>query len=214
MLRKIYLHGKIGRKYGRMVELDVNTTAEAVRALAANFPEIMKDLRDGSWHVIRGDVKTGMDLGEEHITDFQLGSAELHFMPVVAGSKRQGLLKIILGVVLVGAAFAMSGGALATPIAGGMLGGATYGNMAMLGAALALAGVSQLLAPEEKEEKDESSFTMSGPGNAYEQGSPIPLVYGMVITGGVMISGGIDIENIGVSSNQLDGKGGNAGGKK
>lgn len=213
MKRKVFLHGAIGRKYGKMFELDVETTGEAVRALAANFPEIMKDFRDGAWHIMRGDKKTGMDLGEDEIAAFRLGNAELHFMPVVAGSKRQGLLKIVLGVALIGAAFAFSGGALGTAIGGGMMGGMTYGNMAMMGAALALAGVSQLLAPEEKEEKDESSFTMSGPGNAYEQGSPIPLVYGHVITGGVMVSGGIDIENIGVSGNQLDGKSG-GGGKK
>lgn len=214
MLRKIHLHGAIGAKYGEVFELDVETTAEAVRALGANFPELLKDLREGAWHIMRGDPDTGMDLAEEQLVGFRLGKAELHFIPVVAGSKRGGLLKIILGVALIGAAFAFSGGALAAPIGGGMLGGMTYGNMAMMGAALALAGVSQLLAPEEKEKKDESSFTMSGPGNAYEQGSPVPLVYGFVITGGVMVSGGIDIENIGVGGNELDGKGGSGSGGK
>lgn len=213
MLRKIYLHGALGEKYGDVFELDIETTAEAVRALSANFPEIVKDLREGAWHIIRGDADKGLDLDETMITGFRLGNAELHFIPVVAGSKRGGLLKIVLGVALIGAAFAFSGGLLATPIAGGMIGGMTYGNMAMMGAALALAGVSQLLAPEEKQKKDESSFTMSGPGNAYEQGSPVPLVYGMAITGGVMVSGGVDIENIGVGGNELAGLGGK-GGKK
>jgi hypothetical protein len=53
---------------------------------------------------------------------------------------------------------------------------------------------------------------MSGPGNTSDQGAPVPLVYGEVITGGVLISGGVDIEKIAVT-----GSGGGSvgsGGKK
>jgi predicted phage tail protein len=198
-MRKIHLHGALGKKYGAVFELEVMTAGEAVRALSANLPGFMMDIREGAWHVVRGDdVDNGFDLDEDDIASFKLGRGDLHIVPHVAGSKRGGLLKIILGVALLGAAFAFSGGALATPIMGGALGGATYGNMAMIGVALALAGVSSMLAPEEKDEssKNDSSFTMSGPGNSYEQGSPIPLVYGEVITGGVLVSGGIDVEQI------------------
>ena len=62
--------------------------------------------------------------------------------------------------------------------------------------ALAAAGVSQLLAPEEEDQKKNDSFTMSGPTNIYEQGYPIPLVYGRVITGTLLVSGSVDIEDI------------------
>lgn len=198
-MRKIHLHGALGKKYGVLYELEVATAGEAIRALSANLPGFMMDIREGAWHVVRGDdVDHGLDLGEDDIGTFKLGRGDLHIVPHVAGSKRGGLLKIILGVALVGAAFAFSGGALATPIMGGALAGATYGNMAMIGVALALAGVSSMLSPQEKDEsgKNDSSFTMSGPGNSYEQGSPIPLVYGEVITGGVLVSGGIDVEQI------------------
>ena len=199
-MRKVILHGALAAKYGEEFELEIGTAAEAIRALAANFPEFMLDIREGAWHIVRGDADTGMDLGEEDVATFRLGRADLHIMPYVVGSKRGGVLKIILGVALVGLSFGMG---LATPIiGGGALGGLTYGNMAMFGAALALGGVSQMLSPEQKDEgnKDDSSFTMTGPGNSYEQGAPIPLVYGEVITGGVLVSGGIDIERIKVDS--------------
>ena len=118
-------------------------------------------------------------------------------MPAIAGSKRGGLLKIVLGAVLVGAAFALSGGMLAAPIAG-VLGqaGFTYGSLAMLGLATAVVGVSSLLAPEEKANEKNDSFLFSGPGNTSEQGVAIPLVYGEVITGGVFVSGGLEIEKL------------------
>ncbi|OWZ90342.1 hypothetical protein B9J07_27525 [Sinorhizobium sp. LM21] len=217
-MRKIVLHGALGDRYGHEFTLDVKTAGEAVRALSANFPGFMKDIREGVWHLVRGrEVDTGMSLGESDITDFKLGRADLHIVPYVAGSKRGGLLKAILGVVLIGAAFAFTGGALATTIgAGTAFGtlGVTGTHVALFGAAVALAGVSSLLAPEEKADQGDGSqsFTMTGPGNTYDQGAPVPLVYGEVITGGVLISGGIDIERIAVT-----GSGGGSvgsGGKK
>lgn len=195
-MRRIFLHGAIGDKYGREFSLDVKTAGEAVRALGANFPGIVKDFRDANWHVVRGDdIDTGLALDIDDLNTLKLGSGDLHFVPYVAGSKRGGLLKMVLGIALVGVGFFMGG--FAAPIMGGALGGMTWGNVMMIGAAVALAGVSQLLAPEEKSDEDkESSFTFNGPGNAYDQGAPVPLVYGEVITGSVMVSGGIDIEKI------------------
>lgn len=203
MLRKVYLHGKLGKTYGREFALDVTTAGEAIRALAANFPSFMKDIRDGAWHIVRGSSpKRGMELDEGEVASLRLGSGDLHIVPHVAGAKNNnGLLKVILGVVLIGAAFAFTGGALAAPIANGALGGITGTQVALFGAAVALAGVSSLISPEKKEEEKDgsNSFTTAGPGNTYDQGNPVPLVYGEVITGGVMISGGVDVERIAVT---------------
>lgn len=197
-MRKIYLHGELGKRFGFEIELEVETATEAVRALCVNFPGFEIAMRSGEFHVVRGkNIDSGRDLDLEMCQTYRLGKAPLHIAPVVAGSKRGGLLKIVLGVALIGAAFFFSGGALATPIASGALGGMTYGNMAMLGVALAVSGISQMLAPEEKAEKDEQSFLLSGPGNTYDQGGALPLVYGEVITGGTMASVGIDIEQLG-----------------
>ncbi|MBY3231886.1 tail assembly protein [Rhizobium laguerreae] len=218
-MRKVILHGSLGDKYGKEFSLDVRTAGEAVRALAANFPMFMKDLREGAWHVVRGrKIDSGLALDETQISGFRLGKGDLHIAPFIAGSKRGGLLKVVLGVVLIGAAFAFTGGALATAVgAGSAFGslGITGTQVALFGAAVALAGVSSLLSPEEKakEEDGSQSFTMSGPANTSDQGVPVPLVYGEVITGGVLISGGIDIQQIAVTG---DGGGsiGAGGGKK
>jgi len=212
-LRKVYLHGALGEEFGREFELNVKTAGEAIRALSANFPQFLQRIREGAWHVVRGkSVEKGMSLGEDDISTFNLGRGDLHIMPAVAGSKNSGgLLKIILGAVLVGAAFLFTGGALAQPIMAGALGGVTGTQLALVGVAVAVAGVSQLLAPEEEsKDDDDSSFTMAGPGNTYEQGQPVPLVYGEVYTGGVLISGGIDIERMAANGK----KSGSIGGKK
>lgn len=204
MLRTIHLHGALANKYGETFKLDIVTAGEAIRALTANFPTFMNDIRNGAWHIVRGkDIDKGISLDEDQVASFRLGDGDLHIVPYVAGSKRGGLLKVILGVVLIGAAFMFTGGALAGTIgaAGSMFGGITGTQVALFGAAVALAGVSSLLSPEQKaEDEKQDSFTMSGPGNTYNQGAPVPLVYGEVITGGVLISGGVDIERIKVGS--------------
>lgn len=193
-MRNIYLYGRLAKKFGAVFRLDVHTASEAVRALMANFKDFEKEIRKGSYHVVRGNhLDTGMSLAEADLTEFKLGSGDLHIAPVIKGSKRGGLLKIILGVVLVGAAL-FSG--IGTAFMGGLGVGATWGNVAMLGVAMAAAGVSQLLAPEESEDKKNESFTFSGPTNIYEQGFPLPLVYGRVITGTLLGSGSVDIEDI------------------
>jgi predicted phage tail protein len=205
MKRDVILHGHLKEKFGDKFSLDVATAGEAIRALNVNFQTFIEELKEGSYYIICGDQEQGLSLDLEDVNEFKLGSKELHIMPVIEGSSSEGkgggILKAILGVALIGAAIFFSGGALAAPIANGAMMGMTYGNLAMMGLALTLAGVSQLLSPQEKkdEDKKDESFIFSGPGNSYEQGSAVPVIYGEVITGGVMISGGVDIENIGVA---------------
>jgi predicted phage tail protein len=196
-MRKVHLHGHLGATFGPVHEIEVATAGEALRALGANFRNFMTVLKEGAYEVVRGDKKSGHALDVDDINEFRLGrdDADLHFIPVVAGAKRGGILKAILGVVLVGAAMFMSGGALATALPG--LGGITWGNVAMIGLGLAVAGASQLLTNQEKKkEESDQSYTLSGATNTYEQGNPVPLVYGEVITGGHLISAGVDIEQL------------------
>jgi predicted phage tail protein len=199
-MRNIILHGKLKKEFGESFSLNVSTVGEAIRAIGSQIPNFVEEIKKGTWYIVRGDPKTGLYLGEEDVNTFNLGSADLHILPKLKGAKNGGgALKAVLGVALIGMAFFFSGGALAAPImaGGGLLGGMTWGNIAMMGVAMAVTGVSQLLSPEEVASDKQDSFSFSGPGNVYDQGAPVPLVYGRVITGSVMVSGGIDIENIG-----------------
>lgn len=204
MKRNIILHGELAERFGKSFALSVKTAHEAVRALAIQIPGFGQAVHDGAWHVVRtkpnsDDPDAGTSLDEDMLDSFQLGRGDLHIMPVVAGSKRSGLLKIILGVALIGGAFigAAFGGGLAAPLAAsGAMHSITWGNVAMIGLAVAAAGVSEMMAPDEETEKKEESYLFSGPQNTYAEGAPVPLVYGEVYTGGVLISIGMDVEDI------------------
>jgi predicted phage tail protein len=200
-MRNVHLYGQLQEISSKPLALEVATAAEAIRAIGTQIPRFLELLHEGSYEVIRGNRdETGMWLDLDEVAGFNLGQADLHIVPVIEGAKGSGgIIKTVLGVALIGAAVFFSGGTLAAPIAGGSMLGLTYGNMAFMGLVLALSGVSQLLSKPSNDKKDKKtdSFMLSGPSNSYDQGSPVPLIYGEVITGGVLISGGIDIENIG-----------------
>lgn len=173
-LRRIHLHGFLGEKYGAQHDLAVESTAEAVRALCVNFKDFREDFWPGYFRIVRGDPETGMHIDEETV-HFQLGSADLHFIPVPSGGKDGGGGKAIVGAIILVAAIVLApftggsslgvagmtlgpGGSIAATgvAAGGLsataftIAGATvtYGNIAMFGAMMALQGAAQMLSPQ------------------------------------------------------------------
>ena len=71
-----------------------------------------------------------------------------------------------------------------------------------VGASLALSGVADLLTPVPKtpdfssEQDPRLSFKFSGLQNTSRAGTPVPIVYGEIFTGSVVISAGVDTEQV------------------
>ena len=197
-MRNVYLHGFLGEKYGPIYRLKVATAGEAIRALNANFKGFTRDMSEHEWEVVRGAEDTGMRLGLEDTNAFRLGNADLHFIPVVAGSKRSGLVKTLLGGALIGAAlFMVTGGLSAVAGAGvaAMAPAGLAGNLGMVGLALTVAGVASLLSPKTNPQKTGNGASYAlGAVNVYTQGNPVPLVYGEVNAGSVVVSSGLSVE--------------------
>lgn len=214
MLRKIVLHGNLSELYDEDIYFDVDSVAEAVRACCYQIDGFESVFRSGSYHVhLNKD-----DYIDETILSFVLGKNvnEIHFIPVISGSKGGGG-KAILGIAMIGLAFATGGvgliaggvglqtgagvGALAG-IYGGV--GISASSIAMLGVSMVLGGVSQMLSPQVSsasadtyERPDQRpSFIFNGPVNVAEQGGPVPLVYGRIRTGSVVVSSGLNTEQI------------------
>lgn len=214
-MNTIHLHGRL-KRFGGPFRLDVETPAEAVRALCSMLPGFGQAVRAGSWRVIRGKRRGGMELDVESL-EMRLGG-EMHIAPALIGAKKGGTGKIIIGAVILAAAIIAAPavvGALgptlgmATPIvaAGGF--SVTYTSVAMVGAALMLQGLSQMLAPTPKagpEIDTRSSYLLGGTANVVEQGSPVPLVFGKIRTGSVIISSGTSVQRIGAPTENLRAK--------
>ncbi|CAO3459803.1 hypothetical protein [Azospirillum argentinense] len=211
MLRTIHLYGRLSREFGAAIRLDVASAAEAARALEANFPgRFYRAIRDGAFKLVRGDRHHGLVLGEEELR-FQLGSADLHVIPVPKGhGKGKGGAKVVVGLAIMAVAVVASGGAAAVAAGQGLAGFSaamgsgflSWGTLGMVGLTMTLSGVSQLLSPTPKmadsfEAVDKRpSFLFNGPVNAQEQGGPLALIYGRVRVGSTVGSAGMAVEQV------------------
>jgi hypothetical protein len=137
----------------------------------------------------------------------------MHIIPVVEGSGsggNKGIMTAVLGLAMIAAAVVTAGAAVGglpglVPAMGTIgaelpiLGCVTLAKVATFGAILALGGISQLLTQPPKSDynsrdKEKASFLFSGAVNRQEQGVPIPVIYGQVRVGSIVVSSGIDIE--------------------
>lgn len=194
-MRIVRLNGELGKKYGRVHKLDVRTPAEAVRALCANFPGLQQDMISSQDRGVGYKCVVDREEIDSDMLSYPM-SKSFSITPMVAGAGKLG--RIILGVVMIAAAFALApvtGGAslgMATPIFGTF----TFASLAWMGVAVTLSGVAQLLAPTPKftEAKKEENPYFDGAVNVTAQGSAVPVGYGRLIVGSAVISAAITVQ--------------------
>ncbi|WP_150679082.1 tail assembly protein [Pandoraea pneumonica] len=192
-LRTIRLYGSLGARFGRVHRFVVSNAAEAIRAMCVQFKGFEKELIDSR----RNGVAYALFIGKRNISQSELsfppGKDDIRIAPVLRGSKRGGLLQVVLGAALIAASFIPGLNAVAWSGASTFLG--------MTGASLALGGVVQLLSPQQsglsaKDSPDNgASYNFNGPVNTQAQGNPVPTGHGRMIIGGPVISAGIYAED-------------------
>jgi predicted phage tail protein len=204
-LRTIRLHGELGRLFGRMHRLAVQSSAEAVRALGVLFPEFQAYLARSKDRGLAFAVFYGKrNIGEDEL-GHPPGNAEIRIAPVVQGSKNSGGLQVVLGIALIAAATFATGGlaGLASASAWGsaLSAGGFAGATAMFGLSLAIGGVAQMITGQQaKIDSSESvdnrpSYNFTGIKNTITQGNPVPLCYGEMTAGSAQLSLGIRAED-------------------
>lgn len=216
-MNTIRVYGTLAKYLGRNVfEAEIRTAAEALRFLGANFPGLRQ-------HVLsqRYVIAVGRHLLTATELLHPIGSQELRIIPVFTGAI--SLDQILnpsggtsnpnnvptpssstsggggggfnLGSTLLGFAASIFGGSALSALVVGAVGiGLSYvasslssGNPSNLQASSS--GSPRPAGPRE-------SFSFSGIQNTTRQGVPIPVVYGETIVGSVVISAGIDTEQV------------------
>ena len=197
MLRKLKLYGQLAEFIGhKEFEIKVNSVAQAVSFLVHNFPEVERFMNPKYYQVKVGNY----DIDESELA-YPVGQEDIHFIPVIAGSG--GLGKALLGAAMIGLAFA-TGGITSFSLAKGLTGTFLAKTAVYLGASLVISGVAEMLFPlpdisDFKSEDDPSiSFNFSGIQNTSRAGIPVPVIYGEVFTGSVVISAALDTAQVDV----------------
>ena len=203
MLKKVKLYGDLAEVTGhKEVDVAVNSTAQAVSFLINNFPKLESYMANRYYRVLVDEQE--IDTEQLH---FPVGQSEIKFVPVIQGAGGN-LGRVLLGGALIavsmGAFGAFGAGAISFGASGGGFAAASLGAKAAfgIGASLVLSGVSGMLFPVPKmpefssEQDPRLSFRFSGTQQTSRAGTPVPVVYGEIITGSVVISGGIDTEQV------------------
>lgn len=189
-LREIRLYGTLGKRFGKVHRLAVQSVAEAVHALSVIVPGFEAWLRAherAAFKVWSG--RANLSVGE--LSD-PVGQREvIRIVPVVTGAKKAGIGNIIIGALLWVAAIAYG-------VTTGDL--ATATKIAELGTLFLLGGVIQMLSPQRTAKDDQvenlPSYNFGGAVNVTTEGGPVPLCYGRMIIGSVVISGGISTDDL------------------
>lgn len=180
MRRTVYFTGELKDKFGDSIVLDSDDLKDITKGIDANRPGFILNL-----HSL---LERGLDLRvynagkyidpEKDGPLFPLAKGDLILS--VAPQGEGGMKEILAGILLVILAFALPG-----PVA------STWGSSALLtiGLNLTMMGVQELLAPEIGEEEDpEDTYIFSGPKNSFSSGQAVPIVYGEVRLGGLVIN--------------------------
>lgn len=193
MMRVIKVYGQLAKFLGRRsFKAAVSSPAEAVRFLLANFPQLEGHMIDQHYKISVGRHELEAGSQPDQLR-YPVAEAEpIRIIPVVAGAGAVG--RIIAGVALVAAAFV---------IGQPWLGATAFSLIVGVGASLALGGVAQLLSPvpqvdsgKNSDKDPRKSYSFSGIQNVSRQGVPVPVVYGETLVGSIVVSAGINTEEV------------------
>lgn len=193
MIRDIILYGEARKLFGKKYRLDVESPAEAIKALSMmvdGFREWLLKNKDEKFVV----TVNGKSIEESMLTARGEGDITIRVASIRA-RKGGGAFGIIAGLALI--AFTWWSPSLWV-----------FANQSVLyavGAGLVLSGAAMMLSPQLKpsDDKDDGklkSHTFGIQQNS-GQGDPVPVVYGEILAKPVVISSGIStITTIGISS--------------
>lgn len=189
-MKTIILHGVLAKKFGKSFRLSVGSTKEAMRALCvqlAGFEAFMMNAhKQGLRFAVFHDKH---NVGENEL-DMTHTAKIIRVVPVVEGSKKEGVLETVIGAVLVVAGVVVTGMGFAP--AGAALIGAGIGLM--------VGGISQMLMPkvdaqDNNQDGNKANKGFGGAITTVAQGNPVPILYGEREIGGFIVSAAIYAED-------------------
>ena len=200
MLRKLKLYGELAKFVGhKEFEVKVHNLPQAISFLVNNFPEVEAYMNPKLYQVKIGNYEINKDE-----INYPIGQQDIHIVPVIQGAGG-GFGRFLTGAFLIGASFFFPGAGLfgttsfLGAAAGTGIGTAIGTGLSAIGAGLVLQGVGEMLFPTQQptfEDNPQISFNFAGTQNTARAGTPIPIVYGEIFTGSVVISGDVDTEAV------------------
>jgi predicted phage tail protein len=198
VLKTLTLKGLAAKKFGKKHQYHVSDFNEMIRAMCSQVKGFKKYLATAHHEGVHFAIFSGDEnIGIEGML-LTKSADQYTLQPIPRGAKNGGLLQVVIGAAVLGAAIASGGAALAAY--GLSVTAATSVTTALtgIGISMALGGVIQLLTPQPRMNVGASSsadnrpnYAFGSPVNTVAMGYPVPVLYGEREVGGAVISAGI-----------------------
>ena len=193
-LKKIKVYGKLRQFLGKSYFMAaVKSPQQAMSFLIANFEGVQKHMNDQIYKVKMG----GRVITEEYLS--MTGQGDIQIIPIATGSGPA--IPIIGGALGIGAGAAAAATTL-TGVAGFLVGTVLSTALTTVGTSMIIGGVTDLLSPQNPipdvssvsdiDPSIRGSYSFSGIQNVSSSGVPVPIIYGLVFSGSIIISSGTD----------------------
>ena len=190
-LKKIKVYGRLRKFLGQSYfEAAVASPKQAFHFLIANFPEVENHMMNQIYKIKMG----GMDITEDLLS--LQSDEDIKIIPIATGSG-----PLILGIGAIAGGSAVAGGAI---LGSTLLATTVSTALTAIGTNMLINEATKLLMPQpeiptgvmaDSFSQNDPTFQSFGFGsiqNVSRAGVPIPIIYGEVFTGSVVISSGID----------------------
>ena len=187
-LKKIKVYGRLRKFLGQSYfEAAVKSPKQAFHFLIANFPEVENHMMNQFYKIKMG----GMDITEDLLS--LQSNEDIQIIPIAIGAKGAVIGGLFLG-----------GGAVAAASSVAFISGTVATALTAIGTSMLVNEATQLLMPQppvpsgvmaDSFSQNDPTFQSFGFGsiqNVSRAGVPVPIIYGEVFTGSVVISSGID----------------------
>lgn len=181
---KIYLHGELKKLSPEPISIKSNRWDVIFRGLESQVPEFRSKFKEVDQYIIAIKTDDGIKLLSDEDLQFPIQSDEMFLIPSITGSG----VELLVLAAYAGTSYAVSTGLI-------------LASTALL-INLAVGVTVMLLAPKPKldagsnsiEKKD--SFYFNGQQNVTEAGAAMPIVYGEFLTGSVVVSVGLETQDL------------------
>ncbi len=192
-LKKIKVYGKLRQFLGKSYfEAAVRSPKQAMSFLMANFEGLQKHMNDQYYKI---------KMGNETITEeyFSMsGQGDIQIIPVACGAA-----PFVIGAGLIGGGAYAASFAGATFLGAGFISGTLATALTGVGVSMIVGGVVDLLSPQPSfgdisdiDPRIRGSYAFNGIQNVNSSGVPVPIIYGLVFSGSILISSGVDTAQI------------------
>ena len=170
-----------------MRQIDSGETWEVFKALKATLQGFEEEIRRLDRLGLRFAIfRNRKNVGQDDFS--RAGTQELRIVPVVAGSKRGGLLQTVIGITLIVAGAFLAATPFGTPLISAGIAMTAGGVIQMLSPQAS--GLSQSAAPENL-----PSYAFGSAKNTTASGNPVPICIGDRRWGGAIISASIEAQD-------------------